>query len=157
DKLTEYYNFIIDNSTDLLNQQKIDQETVDNAKAAIEPVDFQSESNNLNLQQIFFITSRGTASASELTFNNLKTYMYVKLVGDTTYGKPVGFFGIPISFVTKDDGFQHVADMYAIDFKSVNSDGEGDYFSGMVPDVQLGDYIDIPWGDTDDPRLQSIF
>ena len=52
---------------------------------------------NLNLSNVFFIGGRNTASASELTLNNLKPYMNVKLVGQKTYGKPVGFFSFSIS------------------------------------------------------------
>ncbi|MEJ7683158.1 MAG: S41 family peptidase [Segetibacter sp.] len=70
-------------------------------KAGYENESF-SEANNtqnfentggLNLSRVFFIVSgSSTASASELLINNLKPYMDVKLIGDTTYGKPVGFF-----------------------------------------------------------------
>ncbi len=148
DKLTDAYNYLKANG---------DQTDKENAEAALNPINFSSEANNLNLSRVFFIVSHGTASAAELTINNLKPYMDVKLIGDTTYGKPVGFFGIPISFVTEDKGYDHVADMYAINFQSVNSKGAGDYYSGMAPDVFLYDYIGYNWGDTEDPRLASIF
>src|SRR4030095_9296245 len=45
----------------------------------------------LGLSRVFFIVTGSTASASELLINNLRPYMTVKLVGDTTYGKPFGF------------------------------------------------------------------
>ncbi len=147
EELTEAYNYLKTNGND---QQKA------TAEAALDPIKFSAEANNLNLNRVFFIVSHGTASAAELTINNLKPYMDVKLIGDTTYGKPVGFFGIPISYVTEDKGYQHVADMYAINFQSVNSKGEGDYYSGMTPDVFMGDYVGYNWGDTKDPRLASI-
>lgn len=138
--LTQYFN-----STAQLKQDYID------------PVKFNLAASNLNLSRVFFIVGSNTASAAELTMNNLKPHMDVKLIGDTTYGKPVGFFTIPIEFVTDTGGYAHVADMYAINFKSVNSAGQSDYYGGMVPDVSLYDYVDIPWGDANDPRLMSIF
>ena len=51
---------------------------------------------SLNLNRVYFIVGKSTASASELLINNLKPYMDVRLVGGTTYGKPVGFFPIPV-------------------------------------------------------------
>ncbi len=121
------------------------------------PIKFDSSTSGLNLNRVFFIVSRSTASASELTINNLKPYMDVKLVGDTTYGKPVGFFTIPIDFVTENGGKRHVADMYSINFKSVNSAGQTDYYFGLKPDVRLYDYVDLRWGDPRDQNLASIF
>ena len=112
---------------------------------------------DLGLNRVFFIVSKATASASELVINNLRPYMDVQIVGDTTYGKPVGFFSIPIGFVTQNRGYQEVADMYSINFKSVNSAGQTDYFFGMLPQVQLYDYVDLRWGDPRDVRLASIF
>src|SRR5690606_38157338 len=47
--------------------------------------------SSLNLNKVVFITSRGTASASEAVINGLKPFrLQIALVGDTTYGKPVG-------------------------------------------------------------------
>ncbi|MGX7836101.1 S41 family peptidase, partial [Campylobacter fetus subsp. venerealis] len=47
---------------------------------------------NLNLNKVVFITSRGSASASELVINSLMPYLEIVLVGDNTFGKPVGSF-----------------------------------------------------------------
>lgn len=123
----------------------------------LKPVNFQSVTNNLNLGRIFFVVSGSTASASELTINNLRPYMDVYLVGDTTYGKPVGFFTLSISYVTENAGYRKVADMYSINFKSANSAGQTDYYFGLNPDVHLYDYVDLMWGDPRDMNLASIF
>jgi len=117
---------------------------------------FDQGSANLNLKNVFFIGSSHTASASELTINNLKPYMDVKLVGDTTYGKPVGFFTFHITDfpngVEKD-----LADLYAINFETRNSANEGGYFDGLIPDSKATDYVDVPWGDkTNDQNLAEI-
>jgi carboxyl-terminal processing protease len=112
---------------------------------------------SLHLNNVFFITSRNTASASELTLNNLKPYMSVKLVGDTTYGKPVGFFDFTISDF--DSGKQKtLADLYAINYETKNSQGLGGYFNGIAPDQSAFDYVNVPWGySIYDDNLIKIF
>lgn len=125
-------------------------------KSNLDPVNFDIAANNLNLSRVFFIVGTNTASASELTINNLKPYMDVKLVGTQTYGKPVGFFGIPIEFVTDTAGYAIVADMYAINDETVNSLGKGQYYQGMTPDYTELDYTGYDWGDTNAPRVSAI-
>ena len=103
------------------------------------------KAGNLNLPRIFVIVSGNSASASELLINNLKPYMDVKLIGDTTYGKPVGFFPIPI----------YNYDIYPISFKTVNSAGNADYYTGFVPDKLLPDGVDKNWGNVEEPCLAA--
>lgn len=111
---------------------------------------------SLHLDHVFFIVSRSTASASELTLNNLKPYMDVKLVGDTTYGKPVGFIDFTINDYVNGNK-KYLADLYAIDFATTNANGEGNYFKGIPPDVEAADYVNVPWGDPQDDNLSKIF
>jgi len=103
---------------------------------------------NLNVDKIFFIVSDNTASASELLINSLKPYVSETLVGPAyhTYGKPVGFFPIP------------AGEWYAfpISFKTVNKDGNGNYFNGFTIDHPTADGLDKNWGDTDENCLKSI-
>lgn len=99
----------------------------------------------LNLSRVFFIVTSGTASASELLINNLKPYMDVKLIGDTTYGKPVGFFPVDI--------FNY--SIYPISFKTVNSAGNADYYSGFAPNKVSPDGVNKNWGDVTEPSLAS--
>ena len=81
-----------------------------------------------SVQNIVFIVSGSTASASELVINSLKPHMNVKLVGRTSYGKPIGFF--PVTLENK-------YDVYFSLFETKNSAGQGGYYSGMVPDFDL--------------------
>ncbi len=104
-----------------------------------------SKACSLNLQNVVFIGTRSTASASELLYNSLKPHINAKWVGDTTYGKPVGFLGIPVG--------QY--DMYAISFQSKNSLGEGDYFDGFPPDVKDYEDMSIDWGNTSEKYLRN--
>ena len=78
---------------------------------------------SLNVGRVFFIITGSTASASELTINNLRPKMDVQFVGETSYGKPVGFFDIDIN------KYQ----MYTPEFSTKNSAGQGDYYTGFVP------------------------
>ena len=55
---------------------------------------FLDNGHNLNLSRIFFITGRGTASASELVITGLEPYMQVTTIGDTTVGN-TGYVGHP--------------------------------------------------------------
>ena len=101
---------------------------------------------SLSLNHVLFIVSNETASASELLINNLRPYFsgsQLKLIGDTTYGKPVGFFGIDI--------FDYA--IYPISFKTVNSVGTADYYTGFPPDQLSSDRVNKDWGDTDDFSL----
>lgn len=52
---------------------------------------FNNEPNNLgNLNRVFVLTSRSTASASEMVMNSLLPYMEVVQIGQNTFGKNVG-------------------------------------------------------------------
>lgn len=100
----------------------------------------------LNLSRVFFIVTGSTASASELLINNLKPYMNVKIIGDTTYGKPVGFF--PIEIASK-------YAIYPISFRTINSSGNADYYKGFAPDNLMPDGVNKDWGDVTEPSLAS--
>ncbi len=83
------------------------------------------KAGNLNVTNVYFIMTGHTASASELTINNLRPYMNVQFVGEISYGKPVGFFDINIGPYT----------MYTPEFYTQNSAGQGGYYTGFTPGV----------------------
>jgi len=78
---------------------------------------------SLNVNRVFFIITGSTASASELTINNLRPHMDVQFIGETSYGKPVGFFDIDINKY----------EMYIPEFYTQNSAGQGGYYDGFTP------------------------
>jgi len=78
----------------------------------------------LSVNRVFFLVTGNTASASELTINNLRPKMNVQLVGDTTFGKPVGFLSD-----LKVNGYY----FYTPEFETKNSNSEGGYYTGMPP------------------------
>ncbi len=89
------------------------------------------------------ITTRGSASASEAIVNGLRPYMDVKVVGDTTYGKPVGQYGF--------DFCEKV--LYPVAFLVTNARGEADYFGGIPADCAAADDVDHALAD---PREASL-
>jgi len=91
----------------------------------------------LNLQRLVVIATRSSASASELIINSLRPYMPVTVIGDTTYGKPVGQYGM--NFCDK------VLVPVAFALKNVNN--EGDFFDGIPADCAAGDDITHQLGD----------
>ncbi|MDF2157376.1 S41 family peptidase [Algoriphagus sp. CAU 1675] len=106
----------------------------------------------LNLSRIIFITSRGTASASELVINSLNPYLDIILIGDNTYGKPVGSF--PLSRYNRILAENDV-ELVPITFATANSQGKADYFDGFPADFPVGDTPEFPWGDQRDARLTA--
>ncbi|MBN7817237.1 S41 family peptidase [Algoriphagus pacificus] len=107
---------------------------------------------NLNLNKLVFITSRGSASASELVINCLDPYFDITLVGDNTYGKPVGSF--PLSSyepVLKENNVELVP----ITFSLSNANGKADYFDGFPADFLVGDTPQFNWGSENDLRLAA--
>jgi carboxyl-terminal processing protease len=102
---------------------------------------------SLNVNNVYFVVTDNTASASELLINNLKPYMNVKLIGpEATYGKPVGFFPIPVG-----DSF-----IFPVSFRSTNGQNQGNYFDGIAVDQQVNDGLDKDWGDTSEASLASV-
>lgn len=99
-----------------------------------------------SVANVVFIVSRSTASASELLINSLKPYMTVQLVGDTTYGKPVGFFPITL---------EHRYDVYMSLFETRNANNEGGYYTGMVPGTFVDDNSQYPFGDEREQDLSA--
>jgi carboxyl-terminal processing protease len=88
----------------------------------------------VNINNVYFIMTGHTASASELTINNLRPEMNVQFVGEISYGKPVGFFDININQYT----------MYTPEFYTQNSANQGGYYQGFTP------------GTADYPGVQDI-
>jgi carboxyl-terminal processing protease len=106
-----------------------------------------TKKGNLNLNRLFFIVSQNTASASELLINSLIPYMDVQLIGPThTHGKPVGFY--PIS----------VFDWYIfpVSFRTINKNGDGNYFNGLNLDYQVADGLNKDWGEAGEGCLSSV-
>jgi C-terminal peptidase prc len=99
---------------------------------------FANVEQALNLQRLVVITTRGSASASELVINSLRPYIPVTIIGDTTYGKPVGQYGL--RFCDKV--------LYPVAFSIKNANFEGDFFDGLAVDCAAGDDYTHQLGDS---------
>ncbi|WP_277016198.1 S41 family peptidase [Flavobacterium lindanitolerans] len=91
--------------------------------------------NSLNLTKVYILTSKSTASSSELVINGLKPYIEVVQIGDITVGKNVGsvtLYDSP-SFGKQGRSNRHKYAMQPICFKIVNSAGFGEYQNGISP------------------------
>jgi carboxyl-terminal processing protease len=101
---------------------------------------FTATQNALNLDRLVVITTRGSASASELVINALRPYIPVAVIGDTTYGKPVGQYGL--TFCEKV--------LYPVAFTIRNANNEGDYFDGIAPTCAAADDPTHQLGDAEE-------
>jgi carboxyl-terminal processing protease len=108
-------------------------------------VPFERVSSPLNLKRVFFITTGGSASASEVMINALRPYIEVVTVGDTTFGKPVGENIFTICDY----------DIFPITFKLENASGFGDYFDGFTPTCPADDDVTRALGDPEEASLAS--
>jgi C-terminal processing protease CtpA/Prc len=97
----------------------------------------------LNLQRLVVITTRSSASASELIINSLRPYMPVAVIGDTTYGKPVGQYGLEFC--------QKV--LVPVAFALKNANFEGDFFTGIAPTCAAADDYAHQLGDSAEASL----
>lgn len=104
---------------------------------------FTNPDHALNLSQLVVITTRSSASASELVINSLRPYMPVAVIGDTTYGKPVGQYGF--TFCEKV--------LAPVSFSIKNANNEGDFFSGIAPTCAAADDSTHQLGDVAEGSL----
>jgi C-terminal processing protease CtpA/Prc len=116
--------------------------------------------NSLNLTKVYILTSKSTASASELVINGLAPYIDVVQIGDNTVGKNVGSITMYDSpdFSKHNVNPDHKYAMQPIVLKLVNAAGFGDYqVNGLTPDVPLTESLGNlpPLGDLGEPLLAS--
>ncbi|WP_395044843.1 S41 family peptidase [Flavobacterium sp.] len=113
--------------------------------------------NKLNLSKVYILTSRSTASASELVINGLKPYIQVVQIGDRTTGKNVGSITLYDSpnFSKNNVNPKHKYAMQPIVLKTINASGFGDYQTGLLADYPfLEDYGNLgEIGNSTEPML----
>lgn len=99
------------------------------------------------LQRVAFITTGGSASASEMMINAMLPVsgLQTAVIGDTSYGKPVGSYG----FRFCDQVLRPVT------FKVVNADGNSDYFDGFAPTCPAEDDVNFVFGDPAEESLAT--
>jgi len=120
--------------------------------------------NVLGLKRVFIITSRGTASASEIVINGLEPYVDVIQIGTKTVGKNE----FSNTFVDDPEGQYfynpnreneiNPNNQWAIQpllGRNENADGFSDYAGGLIPDYELRENIENLGiiGDENEPLL----
>jgi len=104
---------------------------------------FELRGNSVSLSRLFIIATGRTASASELVTNGMIPHVEVVIVGDDTFGKPVGQIGL--EFCDKI--------LRPTSFKLANALGDGDYFDGLPVDCPAADDLSVAVGDVLDPNM----
>ncbi len=102
---------------------------------------------NLSLQNLYVLSSRGTASASEAIVNCLRPYMNVVLIGDTTSGK---YTAVNV-FSDRDKPAKHDWAIFLVTSRIANANGDTDYINGFAPDYLVRDNMTTPLGDENEP------
>lgn len=113
--------------------------------AAIDPIPFINTGvgfsvpdgqalDSVDLPRLYILSTEGTCSASEAVINGLDGINFeIILIGDTTCGKPFGFFP------TDNCGETY----FTIQFRSINDSGFGDYSDGFSPSNSSDTFAEI--------------
>lgn len=117
--------------------------------------------NSLNLSKVYILTSKRTASASELVINGLKPYIDAVQIGDTTTGKFQASFLLydaPAPDFSRSNAVStHKYVMLPLVFKTSNAAGNTDFVDGLFPQIQLKEnYFNLgKLGDKEEPLLAA--
>ncbi len=97
------------------------------------------------LPRVFVLMTEATCSASEEVINGLRPFMEVITIGAESCGKPYASRGFEL--------VPEVLDVHVLESRSVNADGEGDFFNGFTPVCEAMDDPVLPFTD---PRESLI-
>ncbi len=118
---------------------------------------FISSENSLNMSKLYILTTKSSASASELVINCLKPYINIIQIGTTTYGKYQASVTIYDSedFSNQNINTSHNYALQPLVLKILNANGESDYFNGISPNYE---FEERPYemgiiGEIDEPLL----
>mgnify|MGYP001123053262 CR=1 FL=1 len=118
---------------------------------------FIENNSSLNLNRVFIITTQSSASASELVINCLDPYIDVIHIGTNTYGKYQASVTLYDSenFTLEGANPNHAYALQPLVLKTLNSEGNTDYFNGLNPDIILEENITNlgVLGDENEPLL----
>jgi carboxyl-terminal processing protease len=115
----------------------------DKKTASDETVLFESRANALEPPRLVVIATGASASASELVINSLRPFLTVTVVGERTFGKPVGQYGF--EFCEKV--------LFPVAFATENAEGEAEYFDGIRANCAAPDDLDRQIGDPSEGSL----
>ena len=115
----------------------------------------ENESSLRDLEHVVFITSRGSASASELVATALQPHEEVTLIGERTYGKPVGQYGFDFCRANPNIQGSGVGVMWPVSFATVNADGFEDYYDGLAVECEVPDDRASQLGTAEEGRIAA--
>ncbi len=114
-------------------------------------VRFNPTSQSVQPVRIAFLTTGGTASASEMNINSMLPWVEIAMFGDDTLGKPVGQYAFDLP------GCQDR--LRLVTFKTVNALGQGDYYDGLAALVPTAcaatDTLDEPLGSASEGMVSA--
>jgi carboxyl-terminal processing protease len=120
----------------------------DKQSAQNEPINIAPDSAAGSFDEVVFLTSPGTCSASEGLIVGIQPYLSaakVTMIGETTCGKPVGFTAP-----------SYKGKRYNIlSFRGRNADGFSDYFDGLTPKCLATDTFTGNLGQAGEPMLDA--
>ena len=106
--------------------------------------------------RIAFITTGGSASASELLINGLDPHIELAIVGSETSGKAVGQYAFDLDPDACETRLRLIA------FEIQNGEGQGGYFTGLVSTgrftfFEAADDATRPFGDAQEDSFAAAF
>jgi len=102
----------------------------------------------VGLENVYYLTDGGTASASELVISGMSPWLTRSVtLGARTFGKPVGQWGLEYC--------NNSMVLFVVTFRTVNVDGEADYYTGIPVDCAVDDDWEHLLGDPAEGRLAA--
>ena len=116
--------------------------------------DFRSLPETFSPLRIAFITTGGSASASELLINGLDPHIELAIVGSETSGKAVGQYAFDLDDENCETRLRLIA------FEIQNGEGQGGYFTGLVSTgrftfFEADDDATRPFGDAQEDSFET--
>ena len=117
---------------------------------------FRSLPETFSPLRIAFITTGGSASASELLINGLDPHIELAIIGSETSGKAVGQYAFDLDPDACETRLRLIA------FEIQNGEGQGGYFTGLVSTgrftfFEAADDATRPFGDAQEDSFETAF
>ena len=114
---------------------------------------FIDQPQSVDPVRIAFITTGGTASASEIVVNAMKPWAEVAIVGADTFGKPVGQTAFDLNGCN--------LRLRLVTFRITNADEEGNYYDGLAETLPFAcaaddDLTRDPWDPAESSMAEAL-
>lgn len=111
----------------------------------IEFFDDNANYKPFEFENIVFLTTKSTASASEMLINGISPFVKTYIIGDDTHGKPVGMNVVNSCGKT----------LFPVTFRYTNANDNSFGYDGLKANCYVEDDIRYSFGDKDEPMLKS--